>query len=124
MVTSGRGFEQGLQGGFGGYTKKGGFVMLSGFFGVVDHRYFSNDCLSDGIDNLFKAPGNVIVIGNFAALSAYPRRHILDNNNAISNIRSESGTAVLYFAFAHKTSHFASSCRTLKFSDHSYVHYV
>jgi hypothetical protein len=92
---------------------------LGSLFGVVNHRDFGDGCLFNGIDNLFKTAGNIIAVRNFTALSANSGWDVFNNDNTVFHINGKGRISVLQCTFAHKTSHFVSSCRTLKSSDQS-----
>jgi hypothetical protein len=94
-------------------------ILSGGSIGIVDYRYLGKVRISNGIDNLFKPAGNIIVIGNFAALIANLGWHVFNDNDTVSYIGGKSGKTVPYFAFAHKAGHFVSSLRILKSADHS-----
>jgi hypothetical protein len=90
-----------------------------GSIGIVDHRYLGKRGIFDGSNNLLKPAGHIVAIGNFAALIANLGRHVLNDDDTISNIGGKSRKTVLRFAFAHKAGHGISSLRVLKSADHS-----
>jgi hypothetical protein len=90
-----------------------------GFFGIVDHRYLGKRRIPNGMNNLLKPAGDIVGIGNFAALIANSGRYVFNDDNTVTYIGGKSGKTISRFAFTHKTSHFISSCRVLKSADHS-----
>jgi hypothetical protein len=75
--------------------------------------------MPDRIDDLFQTMDYRITVGNFAALSANPGGHVLDNHNAVPQIGSKCGKTIVGFSFAHKTGHGFGSFLCCKSSDHS-----
>ena len=79
--------------------------ILSGSFRITDYRNFSADRTANTFDNFFKLLRYFIAIGGLTALTAYMGWHIFDDNNTATHIGCKSRKALLYTAFAHKTSH-------------------
>jgi hypothetical protein len=94
-------------------------LRSGGFFGVADYRNLGKRRIPNGIDNLLKPAGNIIAIGNFAALITNLGWYVFNDDDTVAYIGGKSGKIVPCLAFAHKTSHFVSSRRILKSADHS-----
>jgi hypothetical protein len=86
----------------------------SGFFRITNYGDFSTGRTRHVLDNLFKPPRHFAAVGRFAALIAYARRHIFDNNNASARVGGKGREAILYITFAHKTNHIKSIKQYIK----------